>query len=250
MTEKTWKLVWQDYFEGDEIDPTKWHVEIGYTGASNKELQTYTDFSENIHLADSCLIFTALKKNYSGHEYTSARITTRGLHAWTYGKVEASIKIPTGQGIWPAFWMLGENVSSVGWPKCGEIDIMENIGSFPNTVRGTLHGPGYSRDDSIGADYYLPDQAFCNEFHLFAIEWEPREIRWYVDGYHFNTLTYKDVPGKWVFNLPFYIVLNLAVGGLWPGYPDRTTQFPQSMLIDYVRVFSHDLKDGNDIDQK
>lgn len=248
MTKIEWKLIWHDDFDCAELDLNKWQVQVGYTGTSNKELQIYTSFYENIHLADSCLIFRALKQDYLGYKYTSARVSTRELHTWTYGRIEASIKIPTGKGIWPAFWMLGSNINSVGWPKCGEIDIMENIGSLPGTVRGTVHGPGYSRDDSIGADFSLPEQAFSDAFHLYAIEWEPREIRWFVDQTHYNTISEKDVPGHWVFDQPFYILLNLAVGGIWPGFPDETTQFPQTMYIDYVRVLSlasQDFNEGN-----
>ncbi len=239
MTKKAWQLVWQDEFDGTEIDSKRWHIDQGYTGASNKESQIYTSLDENIRLLDSCLVFTALQKKHAGHNFTSARVSTKGLHSWTYGKFEAFIKIPTGKGIWPAFWMLGENINTVGWPECGEIDIMENIGSIPGTVRGTLHGPGYARDDSIGADFCLPGQDFSNDFHLYTIEWEPNQIHWLVDEQHYSTLTDKDVPGNWVFDHPFFILLNLAVGGLWPGYPDETTQFPQVMLIDYVRVYAN-----------
>lgn len=234
----TWQLIWQDQFDADELDPSKWQVQIGYTGASNKELQIYTNLQENIHLENSCLVFTALKKPFLGHLFTSARVATRGLFTCQYGRLEASIRIPTGKGMWPAFWMLGDDIGSVGWPKCGEIDIMENKGGFPDVVRGTIHGPAYSGDESIGKDYCTPGRSFSDAFHLYAIEWEPHEIRWYVDDFHYNTLTDKDVHGDWVFDHPFYIVLNLAIGGSWPGFPDDTTQFPQRMVTDYVKVYS------------
>jgi beta-glucanase (GH16 family) len=134
--------------------------------------------------------------------------------------------------------MLGDDISIQGWPACGEIDIMENLGHKPDTVRGTIHGPGYYCENSVGADFTLPGKKFSEDFHIFAVEWEPDEIRWYVDDYHTNTLGTSDVPGKWVFDHPFFILLNLAVGGYWPGYPDETTVFPQFMLVDFVRVYA------------
>lgn len=237
MTNRTWKLVWQDEFEGAEIDRSKWRLDVGYTGETNGELEIYTDRPENAYIENSCLVIAAREEERQGFRYTSARLKTKGLHSWTYGRIEACIKIPSGQGIWPAFWMLGEDASTVGWPDCGEIDIMENIGHRPDMVRGTIHGPGYFRDDSIGADLILPDQKFRDDFHLYAVEWEPDEIRWLVDKHHYSTLTPQDVPGKWVFDHPFFLLLNLAVGGHWPGYPDETTIFPQFMYVDYVRIY-------------
>jgi len=237
MTSKPWTLVWQDEFEGTNIDHSKWHLDVGYTGESNGEMEIYTDRRENAYLKDSCLVITARKENYKGYSHTSARLKTQGLYSWKYGRIEASIKIPYGHGLWPAFWMVGDNVSTIGWPACGEIDIMENIGKRPDTVRGTIHGPGYFRDASIGADFTLPGQKFADDFHLFAVEWEPGQIRWYVDDSHYNTLTASDVPGNWVFDHPFYLLLNVAVGGHWPGHPDQTTIFPQFMYVDYVRVY-------------
>ena len=239
MTYKNWSLVWQDEFDSNEIDRTKWQLDVDYTGETNNEMEIYTDRKENVYIENSCLVIAARKENYSGYHYTSARLKTKGLHSWTYGKVEARIKIPSGQGIWPAFWMLGEDVLRIGWPECGEIDIMENIGKRPETVRGTIHGPGYYRDEGIWVDYTKLGQKFADNFHLFSIEWEPDQIRWYVDDHLFNTLTVKDVPGKWVFDHPFFILLNVAVGGYWPGYPDETTLFPQFMRVDYVRVYSN-----------
>lgn len=238
MTNHEWTLIWQDEFDGLEIDPTRWLLDVGYTGEANGELEIYTDRRENAHIENSCLVIIAREENYQKYRYTSARLKTQGLYSWTYGRVEARIKIPTGQGIWPAFWMLGEDVTTRGWPECGEIDIMENIGSRPDTVRGTIHGPGYFRDDGIWADCTLAGQKFPDDFHLFAVEWEPDQIRWYVDDLHYHTVTAKDVPGEWVFDHPFYILLNIAVGGHWPGYPDETTIFPQFMIVDYVRVYA------------
>lgn len=237
MAHKNWKLIWQDEFDNSKLDQSKWRLDIGYTGESNGELEIYTDRPVNVFIENSCLVLAARKEKYLGYGYTSARLNSHGLNSWTYGRIEARIKIPSGKGLWPAFWMLGDDISTQGWPACGEIDIMENIGDRPDTVRGTIHGPGYSRDDSIGADFSLHGKDFSDDFHLFAIEWMPEQIGWYVDGCQTNMLTPNSVPGKWVFDHPFFILLNLAVGGFWPGYPDETTIFPQFMYVDYVRVF-------------
>lgn len=237
MIPQDWKLVWQDEFDDPAVDPSKWRVEVGYTGGSNAEWETYTDRSENVYVENSCLVIAAREEQYNGLNYTSARLHTQGLHAWTYGRFEARIQIPFGQGLWPAFWMLGEDIPLVNWPECGEIDIMEAIGKRPDMVRGTLHGPGYSRDDSVGMDFVVPGQRFADDFHRYAIEWEPDQIRFYVDDCHYNTLTRADVPGRWAFDHPFFMLINVAVGGFWPGYPDETTRFPQFMRVDYVRVY-------------
>src|SRR5437660_12528991 len=160
-----------------------------------------------------------------------------GLGAWRYGRIEARIQIPRGQGLWPAFWMLGDNIPSVGWPGCGEIDIMENIGKEPGRVHGTVHGPGYSGAQGVSSPYDLRAGAFADTFHVYAIEWEPAAIRWYVDDVLYKTVTPQDLPGRWVYDRPFFIILHLAVGGSSPGSPDATTVFPQTMRVDYVRVY-------------
>jgi beta-glucanase (GH16 family) len=232
-----WKLIWHDEFDGTAIDRTRWHVEDAYTGESNNEMEIYTDRPRNARVENGQLVIEAREEPLAGFRYTSGRLSTHGLHAWTYGRFEARIKLPYGQGIWPAFWLLGDDVPQNGWPECGEIDIMENIGRMPAAVRGTVHGPGYSRDDGVYADYFLPAGRFADDFHVFAIEWEPDQIRWYVDGNLFSTLTPRDLPGRWVFDHPHFLILNLAVGGFWPGYPDETTVFPQFMHVDYVRVY-------------
>ena len=249
MTHTPWIVVWEDGFDEKEIDRKKWLVEVGYTGASNGEAQIYTDRSENIRLEAGCLVIEARKEEYEGYHYTSARLKTKGLFNWMYGKIEARIRIPFGQGLWPAFWMLGSNKDVVGWPECGEIDIMENIGKQPNVVRGTIHGPDYFRDISIGKDFFQSGPKLADDFHRYAVEWEPNQIRWYVDEIHYLTLTPEDVPGRWVFDHPFYILLNVAVGGHWPGYPDHTTVFPQYMYVDYVRVYSRGRKSNESTDQ-
>jgi beta-glucanase (GH16 family) len=245
---KNAELVWSDEFSGPDgslPDPGKWAVVKGGSGFGNAEQQYYTDRPANIHLEKGNLVITARKEPYTGPDgvsraYTSARIETKGLFQQKYGRIEARIKLPGGQGIWPAFWMMGSNFESVGWPACGEIDIMENIGNEPSAVHGSLHGPGYSGGDPLTGTFTLPRKArFSHDFHLFAVEWTPREIRFYVDDDLFETQTVDSIPsGKhWDFDHPFFLLLNVAVGGYWPGNPDATTSFPVSMLVDYVRVY-------------
>jgi beta-glucanase (GH16 family) len=181
-------------------------------------------------------VIEARKEEYSGLQYTSARLRTEGLGEWAYGRFEGRIQIPRGQGIWPAFWMMG--ATGGGWPYNGEIDIMENIGKEPGRIHGTVHGPGYSGAHGPTSPYDLASGAFADDFHVYAVEWEPAEVRWYMDDQLYKTLTPKDIgDNKWVFDHPFYILLNVAVGGGWPGYPNETSTFPQTMLVDYVRVY-------------
>ena len=235
-----WLLVWSDEFDGEDINTENWTYDIGGSGWGNAELQYYTDRPENARIEDGELVIEAQREEerIQGREYTSARLKTQGLQTWTYGRIEARMQIPTGQGIWPAFWMLGDNITTNSWPGCGEIDIMENIGREPQLVHGTVHGPGYSGANGVGNSYPHPDgAAFADDFHVYAVEWEPEEIRWYVDDAHYGTVTVDDVPGEWVYDHPFFIILNVAVGGHWPGYPDDTTVFPQQLRVDYVRVY-------------
>lgn len=241
-----WTLVWSDEFEGTSLDQAKWDFDVGGHGWGNNEWQYYTRRAENAAVEDGKLVIRALRETYTGPEgitraFTSARLVTRGKFSRAYGRFEARIKLPYGQGIWPAFWMLGDDIATVGWPACGEIDIMENIGREPSTVHGTIHGPGYSGSRGIGAAYTLPGgRRFADDFHVFAVEWEPEVIRWYVDDVLYQTRTPKDLPSgaRWVFDHPFHLLLNVAVGGNWPGYPDQTTEFPQTMLVEYVRVYA------------
>jgi beta-glucanase (GH16 family) len=252
-----WKLVWSDEFDGSrdsKIDSTKWSFDIGGGGWGNNELQTYTNRSANAEVQAGSLVIRVLKETHKGpdnltRDYTSARILTRNKFTQTYGRFEARIKVPFGQGIWPAFWMLGSDIDKVGWPNCGEIDIMENIGREPSLVHGTLHGPGYSGANGVTASYSLPrSQKFSDDYHTFAVEWEPEVIRFYVDGLLFKTRTPADLPpGKeWVFNRPFFLILNVAVGGNFPGDPDATTVFPQLMKVDYVRVYQSTLRETSE----
>jgi len=243
-----WKLVWSDEFQqtdGSGPDPAKWSLDIGGGGWGNKELESYTSRRQNAFIQDGCLVIKALSESYTGPDgvkrsYTSARLKTAGHFRQTYGRFEARIKIPFGQGIWPAFWMLGDDTDLDGWPGGGEIDIFENIGREPSTIHGTIHGPGYSGDDGITSSYTLPDQRrFADDFHLFAVEWETKAIRFYVDDTLYKTTTPANLPAgtTWVFDHPFFLILNVAVGGNWPGSPDALTGFPQTMLVDYVRVY-------------
>lgn len=241
-------LVWSDEFDGAagaKVDATRWVTETGGHGWGNRELQYYTDRATNASLDGAGhLVITARRERFDDgktpREYTSARLKTQGLFEQAYGRFEARIQVPRGQGIWPAFWMLGSDIKSVGWPRCGEIDVMENIGKEPSVVHGTLHGPGFSGGASLGAAYTLPGgAAFADDFHVFAAEWAPDEVRFYVDGNHYHTRTRAELKPeqRWVFDHPFFMLLNVAVGGNWPGNPDDTTVFPQAMRVDYVRVY-------------
>jgi len=247
-----WKLVWADEFDGargSAVDAKRWTEETGGGGWGNRELQYYTAGAKNAYLdGRGALVIRAVEESlpesfkcwYGPCRYTSARLITRGKFSRAYGRFEARLRVPGGQGLWPAFWLLGEDIGRVGWPACGEIDVMENIGREPSTVHGTVHGPGYSGASGIGAAYQLPNgRRFADDFHVFAVEWEPDILRWYVDGRHYHTLTPDKLPAgaKWVFDHPFFILLNVAVGGQWPGDPDQTTTFPQTMTVDYVRVY-------------
>jgi len=245
-----WTLVWFDEFDGPNgstPDPNRWTYDLGRKGWGNEELECYTNRKRNAHIQDGSLVITARKENITcsdgiAAKYTSARLKTQGLFSHAYGRFEARIKIPAGQGMWPAFWMLGNDVTTAGWPKCGEIDIMENIGREPGTVHGSLHGPSTSSPTSdVTAIFSLPaGQNFADNFHLFAVEWEPATVRFYVDTNLYETVNQSQWPsgGTWVFDHPFFILLNVAVGGTWPGSPNSTTQFPQQMLVDYVRVYA------------
>lgn len=225
---------------GSAPNPGIWRFDTGAGGWGNAELQTYTDSRRNSALDGAGNLVITARREADG-TYTSARLKTEGTFTAQYGRIEARIRIPRGQGIWPAFWMLGADIGQVGWPACGEIDVMENVGYEPATVHGTVHGPGYSGGQGITSSYQHPQGwSFADTFHTFAVDWKPGSITWSVDGVAYKTVTPADTGGNpWVFDKPFFIVLNLAVGGSWPGYPDGTTQFPQQMKIDYVRVIDN-----------
>ena len=242
-----YSLVWSDEFNQGVMgraDDNVWNYELGRNSHGNNELETYTDDTANvaIHLDpgatdNKVLAITAYQ---SGPGYTSGRIDTRKHKSFQYGYIEARIQIPYGQGIWPAFWMIGDN--GLGWPKCGEIDIMENIGKDKDmgTCHGSMHGPGYSGGQCLTGHYVLPDgKKLKDGYHIFAVLWEKDSVQFYSDGQLYETRTPADLPAgtEWVYNHSFFIILNLAIGGYWPGNPDGTTLFPQTMKVDYVRVY-------------
>ncbi|GGP11031.1 family 16 glycosylhydrolase [Nonomuraea glycinis] len=236
-------VTWADEFDkpaGTPLDGTKWKFDTGGGGWGNNELQYYTNSTRNVqHDGQGRLAITARQENpsnlqchYGTCRYTSGRVLTADKFSQAYGRFEASIKIPRGQGIWPAFWMLGGG----DWPNTGEIDIMENVGHITNTVHGTVHGPGYSGGAGIGGSRTV-GAPLGDAFHTYAVDWSPNLIVWYLDGSEYFRITPAGIRGnRWVFDHPFFMILNVAVGGNWPGNPDGSTSFPQTMLIDYVRV--------------
>ncbi|MDO5978886.1 glycoside hydrolase family 16 protein [Flavivirga spongiicola] len=238
------ELVMADEFNVDGApDSSIWGYNIGTgeNGWGNNELQYYTDRSDNVTVQNGVLIITAKQEAFDGSSYTSARLLTKGKFEQTYGRFEARIRVPYGKGLWPAFWLLGDDSNGAEvWPQIGEIDIMEYVGDKPSRMFGTVHGPGYSGGESISKSYELENDRFDTGFHVFGIEWGPDYINYYVDNVLYNQITPEDVPGEWVFNRgPFYIILNVAVGGALPGNPNSETVFPQTMLVDYVRVYKN-----------
>jgi beta-glucanase (GH16 family) len=235
-------LAWSDEFDGapgSPPDSSKWVYDLGASGWGNHELENYTDNRGNSYLdGQGHLVIQALQAEPG--KFTSARLKTKGKFSFTYGRIEARIQIPYGQGVWPAFWMLGDRAGQ-GWPDNGEIDIMENIGREPTIVHGTVHGPGYSNSHGISKDFKLEKGRFADDFHVYAVDWAPESIEFFVDGTRYHTVTPASLPSgkKWVYDHPFYVLLNVAIGGDWPGKPDASTQFPQRMLIDYVRVYKN-----------
>ena len=242
--ERTQTLVWSDEFDGDAgtaPDPDFWTYDIGTgeNGWGNAELQYYTDRTENAALdGQGNLVITARRESFGGQPFTSARITTEDRFEQTYGRFEVRLKTPVGPGIWPAVWLLGNNCEEVIWPQCGEIDILELRGQRPNEIAGSLHGPGYSAGAAITSNYVLPDGRFDDQFRVFAIEWGEDYVEWYVDDFLYQRVTADEVPGEWVYDHPFYLIMNIAVGGNYVGFPTSQTPFPQAMIIDYVRVYT------------
>jgi beta-glucanase (GH16 family) len=227
-------LAWSDEFTDATLNTSSWNYEQGNNnGWGNNELEVYTNKTENVHLDSGYLHITALSP--WADYYTSGRITTQGKREFTYGKVEIRAKLPEGQGIWPALWMLGANISTVGWPKCGEIDIMEYLGHQTNVVYGTIHwdenGHKY-----IGSNLALPTGSFSTDFHLFTFIWTPNRFKWLVNNEQYFEVNRRTIP-YFPFDLPEFFIFNVAVGGNWPGNPDETTVFPQHMIVDYVRVY-------------
>ena len=235
-------LVMSDEFDTEGApDSSIWGFDIGRgpngDGWGNQELQYYTNRTENVKVENGFLLITAQEESFEGAAYTSARLTTQGLFEQAYGRFEARIRLPYGKGLWPAFWLLGNDCEQNIWPQCGEIDIMEYLGDSPSVVFGSVHGPGYSAGEAETKEYALSNDRFDTGFHIFGIEWGPDFINYYVDGDLYNQITPDDVAGEWVFDHPFYIIMNVAVGGSFPGSPNEETVFPQTMVVDYVRVY-------------
>ncbi len=239
-------LVWEEEFNVDgQPDPAVWGYDIGngaaqgIPGWGNNERQYYTDRSQNVTVEDGMLKITALKESFQGSDYTSARILTKGKFQKKYGRFEARIKLPWGQGIWPAFWMLGDDDNGAQvWPQIGEIDIMEYRGQEPTIVHGSVHGPGYSGGNAITKKYDLLTERLDTDFHIYGIEWGPGYINYYVDDVLYNQITPADANGEWVFDSnEFYLILNIAVGGTFVGPPGVNTVYPQTMLVDYIRIY-------------
>lgn len=244
------QLIFSDEFNGPagaSPDPSKWDLEVGGSGWGNDELEYYTTRDANVALdGKGHLAITARREEYVGangvaRDYTSGRLQTKGLFATTYGLLEARIKLPAGQGLWPAFWALGSDIDAVGWPACGEIDVMESLGSDPFTLFGSIHGPEPGAID--GYRYTAVKRSsvsLADAFNVYGVEWSPEEIVFTFDGVPYSVRTPASLSGgqQWVFDKPFYLLLNLAVGGNWPGAPSASTRFPATMLVDWVRVYS------------
>ena len=231
-------LVWNDEFSGAALNLSDWSYEIGTgnNGWGNNEAQYYR--AENTSVANGYLTIQARKENFGGRSYTSSRLITKNKQSFRYGRIDIRAVLPQGQGLWPALWMLGTNISTVGWPESGEIDIMEMVGGSgrEDTVHGTGHWDNNGSNASYGGDYTLNSGTFADEFHVFSIEWDSNLIRWYVDDVQYHALSISSA-GLSEFRKEFFFIFNIAVGGNWPGYPDASTVFPQRMLVDYVRVF-------------
>ena len=244
----SWRMTWQDEFngkDGSRPDPAKWVYDVGGNGWGNHELETYTDRLSNVRVEHGNLVLEARHEDYTGSDgkpqpYTSGRLKTLGKFAQQEGRFEARIKIPKGRGVWPAFWMEGANIAAVGWPACGELDIMENIGHQPGRIYSTLHGSGFEAKSHLQSRLDLPDgQSLGDDFHVYGVEWSGNTTTFLLDGKPYGSIVRdtvehgRDLP----FQQPFFMLLNLAIGGDWEGAPDAATVFPATMLVDFVRVY-------------
>lgn len=239
------ELAWSDEFDGDAIDRENWTYDIGGWGWGNGEAQYYTDRPENARVENGLLVIEARQEQFEGSYYTSARMLTKGLQEFQYGRIEARIKVPAGVGTWPAFWMLGTNFGredlddpeQAEWPNVGEIDIMEYVGREPDLVVGTIHGPEYAGGGGL-TTWNRVDFPIADDFHTFAIEWDEGGIRWFFDGEQYAEKTPDSLNGReWVFDQPFFIILNVALGGTLGGTIGLDTEFPVYMYVDHVRVY-------------
>jgi beta-glucanase (GH16 family) len=240
--DSSWQEIWSDEFDGaagTAPDPASWTHDVGGDGWGNEQLEYNTDRTDNAALTgDSTLLITALREEYEGNSYTSARLGTQDLVEPEHGRIEARIKLPQGKGLWPAFWLLGADIDEVGWPVCGEIDILELRGDTPEEISGTIHGSGYYGGGGIGGSYTLSEGTFADDFHTFTVDYEPDRLAWYVDGEPFLTLSPGDLPdgAAWSHDGPVFMILNLAVGGNFLENPDDSTEFPATMEVDWVRI--------------
>lgn len=232
-----YKLAWSDEFEGPSIDPKNWIYDLGAGGWGNNEAEFYTASPENARIENGQLVVEARQEKYQGSDYTSARLKTQGLQEFQYGRIETRLKVPAGAGLWPAVWMLGADINEVNWPNCGEIDIMEYIGKEPDLIMGTLHGPGYSGASGI-TQWNRQKHKIADDYHTFAIEWQSEQITWFYDGVQYHKVNKSDIGSrKWVLDHPFFLVINMAVGGQLAGPVAEQTVFPAQLLVDYVRVY-------------
>jgi len=233
-------LIWNDEFSGTALDANTWNYETGNAnGWGNNELEYYTNSTKNTFVSNGNLIVEARKESISGFNYSSARLTTQNKKSFTYGRVDIRAKLPKGKGVWPALWMLGNSISSAGWPASGEIDIMELLGQEITKSYGTLHyGASAATHGSKGNSYTLSSSSFYDQFHVFSMDWIQDQVKLYVDNTLYLTVNKTDLgSAPYPFNAPFFFIFNVAVGGNWPGSPDATTSFPQRMIVDYIRVF-------------
>lgn len=226
-------LVWSNEFSNATLSTDEWNYELGAGGWGNNELETYTNSINNVHIDTGYLHITAISP--SSNTYTSGRITTKGKKEFTHFRVDIRAKMPEGKGIWPALWTLGGNISTVNWPKCGEIDIMEYLGHTPSIVYGTLHWDNNGHV-SQGSNYTLAGSKYSTGFHVFSLIWTSNQLKWFVDGNQFYSVT-RGEAAAFPWDLPQFFIFNVAVGGNWPGNPDQTTVFPQNMIVDYIRVY-------------
>jgi beta-glucanase (GH16 family) len=234
-----YEKLWNDEFNGTSLDAATWTRETGGGGWGNNELQYYTDRTDNAFVSNGNLTIEAKKENFDTRQYTSARLITKGKKDFTFGRVDIRAKLPKGKGIWPALWMLGKNIDQVKWPNCGELDIMEVIGSIPNRVHGTVHyGPqGASSSTQKTGTYTLPSGDFSDKFNVYSLIWTLDNMEILVNDISFFKTNRTTIGSIYPFNEPFFMIFNVAVGGNWPGSPDATTVFPQQMTVDYIRVF-------------
>lgn len=240
-----YSLVWDENFDGNTLDTTSWEYQLGdgcplLCGWGNEEGQWYTNDPKNVNVKDGFLHIIGLKDSLNGKAYTAARIRTKGKRDFKYGRVDVRAKLPKGQGIWPAIWLLPTDDVFGGWPKSGEIDLVEVVGHEPNVLWGTVHfGPDWPKNKFDNNRYYLQEGDFSEDFHLFSLIWKENEIVWLLDEQQMYQRIIPELlkPENYPFNERFHLILNLAVGGKWPGYPDATTVFPQEMTVDYIKVY-------------